>query len=94
MTRKSRAADVRMAQPLDRPRNESPCSTPMNSATMVTALMMNRSATENVPHSFPNLEKISLPCPTPETAPRRTTISWQKNRIGKRRTRHQSSFIP
>jgi hypothetical protein len=59
------------------PKNDSDCSTPMNSTTMVTALMTNRSKTEKAAQNFPNLAKISLPCPTPETAPSRTTISWQ-----------------
>ena len=66
----------------------------MNSATTVTALMTNRSATEKVPQNFPNLANISLPCPTPETAPSRTTISWQKKRMGKSRMSVQSSRMP
>ena len=66
----------------------------MNSMTTVTALIMNRSATEKVPQNLPNLAKINLPCPTPETAPRRTTISWQTKRTGKSNISVQSSFMP
>ena len=94
MTANSGAADSTTAQKPGRPKYESACSTPMNSTTTVTALMMNRSDTEKLPQNFPNLAKISLPCPTPETAPRRTTISWQKNRIGNSSTRVHSSFMP
>ena len=94
MTAKSSIADSGTAQKLDIPKKDSDCSTPMNSTTTVTALMTNRSATEKIPQNLPNLAKISLPWPTPDTAPRRTTISWQKNRIGNSSARLQSSFIP
>ena len=32
--------------------------------------------TSNVPHNLPNRAMISRACPTPVTAPRRSTISW------------------
>ena len=50
--------------------------TPMNSVTMVRKLRMNRSPTLNQPQNRPNRSLISRACPTPVTAPSRTTISW------------------
>src|ERR1700678_700832 len=55
ITANSNIAERTTDQKLDSPKNESACSTPMNSTTMVTALIMNRSATEKVPQNFPNL---------------------------------------
>ena len=50
--------------------------TPMNSVMMVRKLRMNRSPTLNQPQNRPNRSLISRACPTPVTAPSRTTISW------------------
>jgi len=36
-------------------KNESDCPVPRNSTAIVTALMMNKSAIEKLPQSFPNL---------------------------------------
>jgi hypothetical protein len=77
MTANNTAADTSTAHQPGMPKNDSACCTPMNSTSIVTALTMNRSATEKKPQYLPNLAKISLPCPTPVTAPSRTTISWQ-----------------
>src|SRR5580698_5887117 len=82
ITPKSSTADTSTAITVDRPKYVRACSTPMNSAEIVTALMTNKSPTAKQPQNLPNLAKISLPCPTPETAPSRSTISWQMNRIG------------
>ncbi len=48
----------------------------MNSVTMVRKLSRNRSPTLNQPQNLPNRSLISRACPTPVTAPSRTTISW------------------
>jgi hypothetical protein len=45
MSANSIIPDRRTAQKLGMPKNESDCSTPINSTTMVTELMMNKSAT-------------------------------------------------
>ncbi|SKU51713.1 Uncharacterised protein [Mycobacteroides abscessus subsp. abscessus] len=47
----------------------------MNSVTMVNALTTNRSPTLKAPQKRPNRLKMSRACPTPATAPSRTTIS-------------------
>ena len=51
---------------------------------------MNRSMTENAPQNRPKRSKMSLPWPTPVTAPRRTTISWFTIRTGMRSSSTQS----
>ena len=56
--------------------------TPMNSVTIVRKFRRNRSPTENDPQNFPNRSMINLACPTPVTAPSRTTISWLTIRTG------------
>ena len=47
--------------------------------------------TENHPQKRPNRSMISLACPTPVTAPSRTTISWLTIRTGIKRTSVHSS---
>ena len=49
----------------------------MNSVTMVRAFRMKRSMTLNAPQNLPNRSRISRAWPTPDTAPSRSTISWQ-----------------
>ena len=49
---------------------------PMNSVTIVKKFSRNRSPTENQPQPRPKRSLISRACPTPVTAPSRTTISW------------------
>ena len=49
----------------------------MNSVTMVSAFNRNRSMTLNAPQNLPKRSRISRACPTPVTAPRRSTMSWQ-----------------
>ena len=58
------------------PKYCSASETPMNSVTMVRKFRMNRSPTLNQPQNRPNRSLISRACPTPVTAPSRTTISW------------------
>ena len=48
----------------------------MNSATMVKKFSRKRSPTENQPQPRPKRSLINRACPTPVTAPSRTTISW------------------
>ena len=50
--------------------------TPMNSVAMVRKFRMKRSPTEKAPQNLPKRSLMSRACPTPVTAPRRTTISW------------------
>ena len=49
--------------------------TPMNSVVMVRKLRMNRSPTLKAAQNRPNRSLMSRACPTPVTAPSRTTIS-------------------
>ena len=58
------------------PKKRSASETPMNSVTIVRKFRMNRSPTLNQPQNRPNRSLISRACPTPVTAPSRTTISW------------------
>ena len=58
------------------PKYRSASETPMNSVTVVRKLSRNRSPTLNQPQNRPNRSLISRACPTPVTAPSRTTISW------------------
>ncbi|GAA3077744.1 hypothetical protein GCM10020000_74220 [Streptomyces olivoverticillatus] len=67
---------------------------PMNSVTIVSALSRNRSMTENAPQNFPNRSRISRACPTPVTAPRRSTISWFTYSTGTRSSRVHSRLVP
>jgi hypothetical protein len=48
----------------------------MNSVMIVSAFSRNKSITLNAPQNLPNRSMISLACPTPVTAPSRSTISW------------------
>ena len=48
----------------------------MNSVTMVNALRMNRSLTLNQPQNAAEALEDQPACPTPVTAPSRSTISW------------------
>ena len=66
----------------------------MNSVTIVSAFNRNRSMTSNVPQNFPNRDMISRACPTPVTAPRRSTISWFTYSTGISSISVQSSFVP
>jgi hypothetical protein len=66
---------------------------PMNSVTMVSAFKMNRSMTENAPQNFPKRSRISRACPTPVTAPSRSTISWFTYSTGTSSSVH-SSRVP
>ena len=54
----------------------------MNSVTMVRKFSRNRSPTLNQPQNRPNRSLISRACPTPVTAPSRTTISWLTTSTG------------
>jgi hypothetical protein len=76
------------------PKCASARSTPMNSVTSVRKLRRKRSPTEKMPQKRPNRSKIILPCPTPVTAPRRTTISWLTIRTGISSSRTQSKLVP
>ena len=67
---------------------------PMNSVTRVSALRMIRSATMSVAQDRPNRSMISRACPTPVTAPRRSTISWFTYSTGTRSSRVHSSRVP
>ena len=67
---------------------------PMNSVTMVSALRMNRSMTENAPQNLPNRSRISRACPTPVTAPSRSTISWFTYSTGTSSSSVHSSRVP
>ena len=60
----------------ERPKYAAPRLTPMNSVVMVRKLSRNRSPTEKNPQNLPKRSKMSRACPTPVTAPSRTTISW------------------
>ncbi len=64
--------------------------TPMNSVVMVRKLRMNRSPTLNQPQNRPNRSLMSRACPTPVTAPSRTTISWLTISTGISSSRVQS----
>ena len=66
----------------------------MNSVTMVRKLRMNRSPTLNQPQNRPNRSLISRACPTPVTAPSRTTISWLTIRTGISSSRVHSKLYP
>ncbi len=61
---------------LGRPRYPMAREIPMNSVTMVSALRMKRSMTLNAPQNLPKRSKMRRAWPTPDTAPRRSTISW------------------
>ena len=50
--------------------------------------------TSNVPQNFPNRDRISRACPTPVTAPRRSTISWFTYSTGISSSSVHSSFVP
>ena len=54
----------------------------MNSVTMVRKFNRNRSPTENQPQPRPKRSLINRACPTPVTAPKRTTISWFTTKTG------------
>ncbi len=67
----------------------------MNSVTMVSALSRNRSLmTLNAPQNLPNRSRISRACPTPVTAPRRSTISWLTYSTGMSSSSVQASRVP
>ncbi|SHT60450.1 Uncharacterised protein [Mycobacteroides abscessus subsp. abscessus] len=55
---------------------------------------MNKSPTENQPQPRPNRSLINRACPTPVTAPRRTTISWFTMRTGISSKSTQSRLYP
>ena len=67
---------------------------PMNSVTSVSALRMNRPMTLKAPQNLPNRSRISRACPTPVTAPRRSTISWLTYSTGTSSSSVHSSFVP
>jgi hypothetical protein len=66
----------------------------MNSVTMVRKLSRNRSPTLNQPQNRPNRSLISRACPTPVTAPSRTTISWLTISTGTSNSSIQSRLYP
>ena len=66
----------------------------MNSVTMVSALRMNRSMTENAPQNLPNRSRISRAWPTPVTAPSLSTISWFTYSTGTSSSSVHSSRVP
>ncbi len=66
----------------------------MNSVAMVRKLRMKRSPTENIPQNRPNRSLMRRACPTPVTAPRRTTISWFTMSTGTSSGRVQSRVSP
>lgn len=72
----SAAADTGTTTYFETPMYSAARLMPMNSVTMVKKLSKNRSPTENQPQPRPKRSLISRACPTPVTAPRRTTISW------------------
>ncbi len=82
------------AMTLGTPRNPAASVMPMNSVTMVSALRMNRSMTLNAPQNRPNRSRISRACPTPVTAPSRSTISWFTYSTGISSTKVHSSLVP
>ena len=67
---------------------------PMNSVTSVSAFRMSRSSTESVPQNLPNRSMISRACPTPVTAPSRSTISWFTYSTGTSSSSVHSSRVP
>ncbi len=66
----------------------------MNSVMIVSALRMNRSMTLNAPQNLPNRSRISRACPTPVTAPSRSTISWFTYSTGTSSSSVHSSRVP
>ena len=79
---------------LGTPRYPAAMVIPMNSVTRVSALRMIRSATMSVAQDRPNRSMISRACPTPVTAPRRSTISWFTYSTGMSSSRVHSSRVP
>jgi len=55
---------------------------------------MNTSMTLNAPQNFPNRSTIKRACPTPVTAPSRSTISWFTYRTGMSISNVHSSAVP
>ena len=82
------------ARILGTPRYPAASVMPMNSVMIVSALRMNRSNTSNAPQNFPNRAMISRACPTPVTAPRRSTISWFTYSTGMSSSSVHSSRVP
>ena len=66
----------------------------MNSVAMVRKFKMKRSPTEKAPQNRPKRSLMSRACPTPVTAPRRTTISWFTMSTGMRRGSVHSRVNP
>ena len=66
----------------------------MNSVVIVRKFNTNRSPTENQPQKRPKRSLISRACPTPVTAPSRTTISWLTISTGTSRSSTQSRLVP
>jgi hypothetical protein len=66
----------------------------MNSVTIVRKFRMKRSPTENQAQKRPKRSAISRACPTPVTAPRRTTISWLTISTGISSSSTQSRLVP
>ena len=76
------------------PKYCSASDTPMNSVTIVRKFSRNRSPTLNQPQKRPNRSLISRACPTPVTAPSRTTISWLMISTGISSSRVHSRLYP
>ena len=66
----------------------------MNSVTIVRKFRMNRSPTEKKPQKRPNRSVINRACPTPVTAPSRTTISWLTISTGTSSSSTHSRLVP
>ena len=66
----------------------------MNSVTTVRKFRTNRSITENHPQNRPKRSAINRACPTPVTAPSRTTISWLTISTGISSSNTQSRLVP
>ena len=76
------------------PKYEAPSSMPMNSVAIVKKLSTKRSPTAKRPQTLPKRSKMRRPWPTPETAPRRTTISWLTMSTGMSNSSVQSNVGP
>ncbi len=89
-----RAAATATPAAFGTPKYSSPRLAPMNSVTIVSAFSTNKSMTLNAPQNAPKRARISRACPTPATAPSRSTISWLTYSTGTSSSSVQSRLVP